>query len=59
MNNVIKFVILGNPKVQKNDLVIRRKKTAAGKLVSFVSHSDKLKNTRIEVAIEMYNFHPD
>ena len=49
----IRFEVRGKAWVQKNNLLIRKRK-AKGKLIPFIDHSDKLKSIRDQIAIEMY-----
>ena len=50
-----KFLIIGRPLVQKNDIKIRYKIVKGGKKIPFVDHSEELKKTRTEIAISLFD----
>lgn len=50
-----KFTIQGRPLVQKNDIKIRYKIVKGGKKIPFVDHSEELKKTRTEIAMDIFN----
>lgn len=49
-----KFKITGRPLVQKNDLEIRWKRLKGNKKIPFVDHSEKLKQSRTDIAFSIY-----
>lgn len=50
----MKFVIMGNPIVQKNNLEIYKIKRN-NKMVSFIDHSKKMKDERSVISASLYN----
>lgn len=52
-DEILNFVVCGDPVVQKNNLEIHKIKRG-NKLLSFIDHSGKMKKRRDEITVEIY-----
>ena len=53
-DRLIKFVVYGSPKVQKNDLVIMKRSKRGGGTTRMIGHSGKMKGIRDIFTFEVY-----
>ncbi len=56
---IMSFVVYGDPKVQKNDLMIMKKRNKSGKNIRIIGHSNKMKDIRNKFTLDMYKQYVD